>query len=58
MRKLPRQQARLRRQWFALQHRVPTNGEPLWPQLSQWVRDLVEDGDVESLRVFFSSLPD
>lgn len=47
MRKLPRQQARLRRQWFALQHRVPTNGEPLWPQLSQWVRDLVEDGDVE-----------
>lgn len=47
LRALPQQQARLRRQWSALKHKTPANGEPLWQQLSQWVRDLVQDGDVE-----------
>ena len=34
VRTLPKQQARLHRQWLALQHRIPMNGEVLWPQLS------------------------
>lgn len=46
---LPGAQNRVRRAWKCLQHKVQANGQPLSVlQCSQWIRNLLCDGDIES----------
>jgi hypothetical protein len=43
---LPKAHIRVRRAWGQIQHRPTKDGQPLWEQLSPWVRNLLEDGDI------------
>ena len=45
--KLAFPKTRVRLAWERLKGRKDIDGQPLFPQLSQWVRNLLEDGDVE-----------
>ena len=45
--KLAFPKTRVRLAWARLKGRKDIDGQPLYPQLSQWVRNLLEDGDVE-----------
>ena len=45
---LPKPRQRIRAARKRLENRFITAGEPVLQQVSQWVRDLVKDGDVES----------
>ena len=44
----PQAKARINRAWATIKKYEDVNGDPLYAQLSQWVRNLLEDGDIES----------